>query len=201
MGRLAAIAALVALVGCSPTGGDCFPSTCDGCCSADGQCLSGETLTACGLNANSCVDCSSSGLLCQSGQCRAPSVSDAGASDAGVDAGTEDAGPGVFVTLRYWYAPEPTMCPQVPDVEDAQCVVPLAMSKAKFDSIRLEYAAACVTTQPTSDSYEIDCGACTKGSDMCAYMFDGGSPMLQTRAKYACPEPAYTTPGACAWTP
>jgi hypothetical protein len=41
----------------------------DGCCTAQEQCVSGDTDTACGKNGTACVDCSAMGKKCQGGQC------------------------------------------------------------------------------------------------------------------------------------
>lgn len=74
------------------------------------------------------------------------------------------------------------------------------MSKAKFDSIRLDYLE-CTTTQPTTDSYEIDCGVCTEKSETCVWDKGDGGTSLVTRDYFECPQPAHTTPGECAWNP
>ena len=56
---------------CKGGGPSCGPTTCAGCCKG-GSCFSGNTASACGKNAVTCVDCSSSGKTCDSstGACK-----------------------------------------------------------------------------------------------------------------------------------
>ena len=102
------------LLACGSTSlGPCNASTCEGCCSAAGQCEPGNTVGACGNMGGTCRDCSGLGLSCNLGSCSAVisntggsgggsptgggtgggGVQDAGTPDAGtLDAGTLDAG-------------------------------------------------------------------------------------------------------------
>lgn len=47
----------------------CSPDTCNGCCDADGQCLSGTSNTLCGTGGVRCADCADGGGLCESNRC------------------------------------------------------------------------------------------------------------------------------------
>lgn len=197
MKRLAVIAAL-ALSACSPAYDVCGPSTCDGCCTAAGECVGGDYDLACGTGGNACNVCPASAPVCAAHVCRAADVVDAG-SDAGMNGGA-DAGPQVFVTLRYHYAKNPTNCPPDPPAAEFSCVIAEAMPKAKFDSVRLDYLE-CTTTQPTTDGYDIECGTCTVKSETCTWDFPDGGATPVTRGYFECPKPAHTTLGACEWTP
>jgi HmuY protein len=67
----------------------CSPTTCEGCCDAQGVCRTGDTDLACGLAGVRCNTCSNI-QSCLNRSCVLLGV-DAG-SDAGVDGGSEDAG-------------------------------------------------------------------------------------------------------------
>lgn len=196
MKRLAVIAAL-ALSACSPAYDVCGPSTCDGCCTATGECVAGDYDLACGTGGNACNVCPASAPRCLSQVCRAADVVDAG-HDAGTDAGV-DAGVPIFVTLRYERLQAMGECPAV-TTSAVSCAIAKVMDKSRFDAIRTEYAT-CAVTQPTSDGYEIDCGACSPEQAKCHWEPDGGTPGDVGYASFKCPEPAHTTPGACAWSP
>jgi hypothetical protein len=48
-------------------GSTCSSSTCSGCCTSSGACVSGTSGSACGYGGSSCADCASSGYICASG--------------------------------------------------------------------------------------------------------------------------------------
>lgn len=94
----------------APQGPACGPSTCAGCCDANGECLGGSAVFECGSGGAMCTACQSN-ELCRAGACerfdggdydanfpfaRDASINyDAGLFDAGpmpVDAGPPDAG-------------------------------------------------------------------------------------------------------------
>lgn len=107
--RILLLAMAVAACGVPEGGEVCGPSTCDGCCTATGHCVS-ATAAACGVRGAACVTCPPS-MTCRGGACAAAvtmqappdagAPRDAGAFDAGVptdaglvlDAGAPDAGP------------------------------------------------------------------------------------------------------------
>src|SRR5450755_375946 len=47
----------------------CGPTTCGGCCNANGFCAGGESTTTCGAGAEACQDCASKGQTCSEGKC------------------------------------------------------------------------------------------------------------------------------------
>ncbi len=47
----------------------CLPTTCDGCCNAEGECVTGQEAGACGRGGEQCADCAVLGGRCQEGQC------------------------------------------------------------------------------------------------------------------------------------
>ena|SRR5882672_3408606 len=55
----------------------CGPSTCGGCCDANGACVGGQSTGTCGTGGAVCRDCASVGQSCNAGSCSAQ------ASDAG----------------------------------------------------------------------------------------------------------------------
>lgn len=63
----------------------CGPSTCDGCCAADGLCLEGTSALECGSGGAACERCPA-GERCFAKRCEAAPVVDAGAVDAGAPA-------------------------------------------------------------------------------------------------------------------
>lgn len=68
----------------------CNPNTCEGCCDAQGRCRTGDVEAACGLGGVNCNVCSEI-QACQSRICvivPQDAGTDAGAADAGEDAGT-----------------------------------------------------------------------------------------------------------------
>ncbi len=59
-------------VGQAPDAGSelaCLPSTCPGCCTAEGECLPGYQSSACGAGGNECLDCATLGGTCEAGRC------------------------------------------------------------------------------------------------------------------------------------
>ena len=60
---------------CKGGSGSCGPTSCSGCCKNQ-NCFPGNTASACGKNAASCVDCSASGKTCDSstGACKGGST-------------------------------------------------------------------------------------------------------------------------------
>ena len=49
--------------------GECGPTTCDGCCDADGTCTSGSVSDACGRGGGACRSCDAVGQSCQERLC------------------------------------------------------------------------------------------------------------------------------------
>jgi len=57
----------------------CGPSSCGGCCNANGFCAGGESTTTCGTGGEACQDCGNSGQSCSQGTCSSvPPPMDAG---------------------------------------------------------------------------------------------------------------------------
>lgn len=50
-------------------GGTCPQNTCEGCCDEDNICVAGASSTACGEGGGACIDCTTTDLVCSSGQC------------------------------------------------------------------------------------------------------------------------------------
>jgi hypothetical protein len=94
--KLALLIAAAVSTGC--TSGDlvsqCSAQTCSGCCTANGQCVTTETISACGVNGASCSTCTSI-QECDNGQCVPIDTFDAGQPtvDAGCPGCVVDAGP------------------------------------------------------------------------------------------------------------
>lgn len=82
---LFASAAVVSLLSACQSGTACGPDSCNGCCDANGICVTGASAAACGASGNACVACGSN-EACNAGSC-AP-VQPVG-GDAGTDAGSE----------------------------------------------------------------------------------------------------------------
>lgn len=86
--RALALGAFVGfLVALSPScGGDteCGPANCNGCCSAENECVDSATQTAltCGNGGNSCVACTGA-ETCEAGACKAPTNVGTDAGDGG----------------------------------------------------------------------------------------------------------------------
>ena len=74
--------------------GACLPTTCNGCCDAQGVCQSGLTSAACGQVGQSCVDCQ--GAACNNGSCEGcqPTCQSATCGDADGCGGVCKAGSG-----------------------------------------------------------------------------------------------------------
>lgn len=70
MKRLCASILLLAFAGC-PSTQPCSEATCDGCCTATGECAPGTSTSACGAGALACVECLV-GAQCMSGLCLSP---------------------------------------------------------------------------------------------------------------------------------
>ncbi|MFL5351589.1 hypothetical protein [Archangium sp.] len=68
------------------TEASCGPASCGGCCMASGRCERGLEVSACGVQGQACVDCSSQGACGLDGRCKV-STPDAGTPDAGVPLG------------------------------------------------------------------------------------------------------------------
>ena len=69
----------------------CGPSTCAGCCDANGQCQSGLGVTACGTLGRACDTCTAS-QTCQSGVCQAINNAGGGVGGSGVGGGSVGGG-------------------------------------------------------------------------------------------------------------
>jgi hypothetical protein len=73
------------------SGGDAgsFPctATCSGCCDTNGYCQTGTEDSICGSGAQSCVDCTLDGQMCQAGLCASASSS-SGSSSSGSSGGS-----------------------------------------------------------------------------------------------------------------
>lgn len=79
-------AGALALSACgSSSSTDCGPTTCNGCCTAAGQCVGGAANDACGSGGNTCNVCSG-GQTCAGSVCLAP-TGGGGGSDAGMGGG------------------------------------------------------------------------------------------------------------------
>lgn len=63
----ASAAAAVVMVGCN-NNGKCDASSCAGCCNADGQCVTGNTVSECGRRGESCSACTT-GQSCATNAC------------------------------------------------------------------------------------------------------------------------------------
>ncbi|MBL8938097.1 MAG: VCBS repeat-containing protein [Archangium sp.] len=74
----------LSVVACTPPVRPCSSATCStGCCDANGQCQSGNSVTACGAQGNECRTCSTT-QTCNSGQCTMPNnMGGGGAGTAG----------------------------------------------------------------------------------------------------------------------
>lgn len=73
-------------------GNSCNATTCEGCCTPEGACRTGNVTSACGANGVACIDCSVQNATCSSaGTCLPGS---GGGGDGGGDAGNPDAGGG-----------------------------------------------------------------------------------------------------------
>jgi len=59
----------------------CGPSTCEGCCTAEGRCARGVEVSACGMGGQSCVDCGSEARCGLEGRCTA--IPDGGSPPGG----------------------------------------------------------------------------------------------------------------------
>lgn len=87
-----------AFASCGPTQRACGPSTCSGCCDANGECLAGNAVFDCGAGGVMCMACQPN-EVCRTGACERFENGDYDASfpggrDASVnlDAGTFDGG-------------------------------------------------------------------------------------------------------------
>lgn len=82
--------ALAAWSACGPTTPACSPTTCQGCCDANGICSTGDTAAACGAAGVACNVCSSV-QACVARVCVLGSTGDDGGTDAGTgtDGGTD----------------------------------------------------------------------------------------------------------------
>jgi hypothetical protein len=72
-------------------GKKCSPQSCQGCCSAGGECLLGEAVSACGAAGGACAACGAS-EACASGRClEAGALPDGGRTDGGGGGGDSGA--------------------------------------------------------------------------------------------------------------
>lgn len=185
------VVVLAGLGACSQTTEDqpCGPNTCSGCCEF-GACVAGTTDETCGPPGSFCQRCLVTGARCLNRAC-------VGGVSQKPDAGTQqDAGTAssdLFVTMRYDYVESGGgTCPNLIRTVKT-CSAVKRMSKAKFDALRVDYAA-CDVTQQSADGWLIDCaGHCTPVTRDC-----GTSGTYQD---YVCMTPKYGTAGACFWDP
>lgn len=89
----------LSMASCGPAPKPCGPSTCQGCCDSNGECLAGTAVFECGAGGSMCLACQSN-ELCRTGVCETFDGGDydanfPGARDASInfDAGLFDAGP------------------------------------------------------------------------------------------------------------
>lgn len=85
-----------ALVACGPSGpiatsGSCNPANCNGCCSAEGLCQGGSSISACGRNGVTCQACNLSSS-CTLGVCVNPQVTGGSGGGAGGAGGVGGSG-------------------------------------------------------------------------------------------------------------
>jgi hypothetical protein len=73
----------------------CGPSTCDGCCTQEGACITNIWDRQCGAGGQLCTDCTANGRGCnESGQCQVPPACDASNCPNGCCVGDECVAPG-----------------------------------------------------------------------------------------------------------
>ncbi|MDP1920448.1 MAG: hypothetical protein Q8L14_29660 [Myxococcales bacterium] len=97
--KLTTILGVLLLAGCGATQVPCGPSSCQGCCDAQGSCVATPSAQQCGSGGNQCSACGA-GAICLVGSCSMPQGTgggvagggSAGGSTAGGDAGGSAAG-------------------------------------------------------------------------------------------------------------
>ena len=98
---LSGLTLLLSLAACDTSiqAGTCDPSSCGGCCSADGRCVAGSANDACGKAGGACVDCFSRGQQCFLSACtNGVSGGGSGGTGGGSSGGGAGGGSGGGVT-------------------------------------------------------------------------------------------------------
>ncbi len=98
----AALVAWVFAAGCGNGKVDCGPSSCTGCCDADGVCQGGFLETGCGAGGVTCLTCEAP-TWCAGGTCQPPTGPGGQNPDGGThpDGGQPDAGRAALVCARW----------------------------------------------------------------------------------------------------
>lgn len=191
MNRAILVVTVVVLGGCGSYD-VCGPSTCNGCCTSDGECVTGTFGSACGINGLWCQACAPQ-QICRVGICGDDlPAADSGAPDAG---GEADAGV-LYVTLRYERAEQTaTSCPM--EWARKTCSTIHTMSPDTFSAVRVQYPE-CNVTQTDESGYLIDCtGHCAEEARKC----EVAATKYADYTLISCTVPAHCGSGACNWTP